>query len=59
MCTKKGKLWEIDADSDDTDADTDEELMSKWADEQMFRWADEQMSNFFKDTVFRSEIFPL
>ena len=42
MCTKKGKLWEIDADSDDTDADIDEELMSKWAGEQMFRWADEQ-----------------
>ena len=49
MCTKKGKLWEIYADSDDTDADIDEELMSKWADEQMFRWADEQMSHFFKD----------
>ena len=55
MCTKKGKLWEIDADSDDTDADTDEELMSKWADEQMFRWADEQMSNFFKDIAKFSE----
>ena len=55
MCTKKGKLWEIDADSDDTDADIDEELMSKWADEQMFRWADEQMSNFFKDIAKFSE----
>ena len=48
MCTKKGTLWKIDADSDYADADycadtdTDEELMSKWAGEQMFRWADEQ-----------------
>ena len=52
MCTKKGKLWEIDADSDDTDADIDEELMSKWAGEQMFRWADE---HFFKDIAKFSE----
>ena len=33
-------------------ADTDEELMSKWAGEQMFRWADEQ---FFKDIAKFSE----
>ena len=58
MCTKKGKLWEIDADSDDTDADSDEELMSKmsrWADVQVGRWADEQMSKFFKDIAKFSE----
>ena len=59
MCTKKGKLWEIDADSDDTDADTDQELMRKWADEQMFRWANEQiLPSFPNQTVFRSEFFP-
>ena len=60
MCTKKGKLWEIDADSDDTDADSDEGLMSKmsrWADVQVGKWAD--IAKFSEPNSIPFRIFSL
>ena len=44
------------ADVDDSDADTDDELLSEWSDKQNRMWADE---SFFWDIVNLSEPIPI
>ena len=43
------------ADVDDSDADTDDELLSEWSDKQISMWADE---SFFWDIANVSELIP-
>ena len=44
------------ADVDDSDADTDDELLSEWSDKQIGMWADE---SFFWDIANLSEPIPI
>ena len=44
------------AEVDDSDADTDDELLSEWSDKQINMWADE---SFFWDIANLSELIPI